>query len=80
MKEESRKKQEICRAILGETEQILSIVFKFKDNPVKLETPVYAKFEDQFWLLPDELSKSIRKTYSKISDANGLLGRTDNEA
>lgn len=31
-------------------------------------------------MLPDELSKNIRKVYSKINEANRLLGRTDNQA
>jgi hypothetical protein len=80
LQKENRKRQEICRAIFDETEQLLRVIFRFKDNPVKLETPVYAKFEDQFWLLTEELAKNIRKVYSGIREANELLGRTDSDA
>jgi hypothetical protein len=78
--EQTRKRQEICRAILGETEQNLRVVLQSKENPVLIPASVYATFEDQFWLLPSELSQSIRKIYFMISEANSLIGRTDSAA
>ena len=80
MQEEYRKKQEICRAILGETEQILRVVLQSRENPVPIQVAAYAKFDDQFWLLPSELSENIRRIYSMISEANSLIGRTDSAA
>ena len=80
MQEENRKRQEICRAIFDEAEQLLRVVHQHKTNPIKLETPVYAKFEDKFYLLPDDLAKNIRKVHSKIDDANAWLSSTDTVA
>jgi hypothetical protein len=80
LQEDERQRQEICRAIFDETEQLLRVIHQFKDNPTKLETPVFDKFEDKFWLLPSELSESIRKVYAMIKEANSLLGRTESAA
>lgn len=45
---------------------------------VTLETNSFSKFEDQFWLLPSELSRLIHKIYTMIDEENGLIGRSDN--
>jgi len=77
LNEQTRKRQEICSSLLRETEHNLRLVYP-SHPPVSLETKSFSKFEDQFWLLPPELSKLIHKVYSMIDEENGLIDRPDN--
>jgi len=77
LQSEGRKKQEICRAIYGELEQLLPVIYQNKANPIELKTPVYDKFEVEFWHLPEELTQSIRRVYTKFAEANRLLNATE---
>jgi hypothetical protein len=73
---EDRKNQAICCALIDETEKLLNFISRFKGTPAKLAIPVYDKFQDDFWLLPELLARTIRKVYLEIDEANGLLGCT----
>lgn len=79
MGEDHRKRQEICRGVLSETEHNLRIVFQFH-TPVPLETSTHDKFDEQFWLLPPDVADTIGKVYGKVEELNDLLPQSNSAA
>lgn len=75
MSEDDRKRQEICRTILGETEENLSALLRLR-APTTLRTASFDNLVKDFWLLPSDLSERIRKAYSWIREENNLLSRS----
>lgn len=76
MQEQHRKKEEICRAILEEIEHNLRIIFQHH-TPKALEISTSAKFQQEFWLLPPEISALIGKAYSIAREENDLIALPD---
>ena len=77
LQEHIRKKQEVCRSLIQETEHNLRLLFQNNIPCVVLEIKCYSEFEAQLWRLPEELSTQIRDTYSKIREENDLIGLPD---